>query len=131
MESILRIGSGRLRSGNLIKQNTGNVLQLISGEFWNTTTNLPKRVVITIKNAAGVVLANTLVKYAIYEYGGGIAYNPNWMQLVSKGVYLTDALGVLDVIYTGSVNFGETVYIAIIHPDTSPTESMIWNVTIQ
>jgi hypothetical protein len=131
MDSLLRVGGGsRLRTGNLVKQETGSVSYLIANEFWNITTNPIKRVSFTLKNSSAAIVANTLVKYAIFEYGTGNAYNPDWATPVSKGVTTTDSMGVFDVIYNGSVNFGGTAYIAIIHPNTSPTESLFWQTTI-
>jgi hypothetical protein len=130
MDSLFRLGSGRLRSGNLIKQVTGNVTQLIVNEFWIKTTNLTKRVTATIKNSAGVALASIQLKYCIFEYSDGIPYNDQWMSVTSHGVTTTDINGIIDIIYTGSAPIGGLAYLAILHPHSLPTESMIWTVTI-
>jgi hypothetical protein len=132
MENVFRQGqSGRLEPSDLIKKNYNGVSQSIANGFWNITTNLPKRIVLTLKNATGNLVASTTIKYAIYEYKSGNPYNFEWMKLVSAGGFTTDANGVLDVLYTGEVAVGGTAYVAVIHPDTTPTESLIWNVTVQ
>jgi hypothetical protein len=132
MDNVFRQSySSRLISADLIKKSYSGVSQLIANEFWNITTNLPKRIVLTLKNAAGDLVVSTAVKYGIFEYDSGNPYNASFMQLVSKGFAVTDANGVLDVIYTGIAAVGETAYVAVIHPNTTPTESMIWNVTVQ
>ena len=123
--------NGWLTSADLIKKSYSGVSQNIANEFWNITTNLTKRIVLTLKNAAGALVASTTVKYGIFEYRSGNPYNFEYMKLVSAGLFTTDVNGVLDVIYTGIAAVGETAYVAIIHPNTTPTESMIWATTIQ
>ena len=132
MENVFRsCNSGRLRSTDLIKKYYGGVSQDIANEFWTLTTYTPKSIVLTLKNAAGALVASTPVKYAIFEYEDGNPYNDAFMRLVGKGVFTTDANGVLEVLYTGSVGVGGTAYVAVIHPNTTPTESMIWSVVVQ
>ena len=122
--------SGRLRSDNLVKKYYSGVSQNIANEFWILTTNASKKISLIIKNAAGALVASTLVKYAIFEYDSGIPYNDAFMRLVSKGAFTTDVNGVLEILYIGIAAIGETAYVAVIHPNTSPTESMIWGVTV-
>ncbi len=131
-DNVFRQGlSGRLESSDLVKRYYGGVSQNVANEFWNITTNLPKRVVLTLKNAVGALVVSTTVKYAIFEYKDGNPYNFGYMDLVNKGGAITGADGVLDVLYTGIATVGETAYVAIIHSNITPTESMIWSVTVQ
>ena len=123
--------ASRLWTGTLLKCKSGGVSQLIANEFWNITTNPLKKISVILKNAAGALVASTLVKYAIFEYDNGVPYNNAFMRLVSKGAFTTNASGVLEVLYTGIAAVGETAYVAVIHPNTTPTESMIWATTIQ
>ena len=132
MDDILRsCYSGRLRSTDLIKKTMGGVSQNIANGFWTLTTYKPKSIILTLKNALGAVVASTLVKYAVFDNTEGNPYNYNWMTLTNKGVVTTTQDGVFEVLYTGNAIMGETVYIAIIHPVVSSTESMIWGVTVQ
>jgi hypothetical protein len=109
----------------------GGVSQSIANDFWTLTTYKPKSIILTLKNALGTVVASTLVKYAVFDNTEGNPYNYNWMTLTNKGVVTTTQDGVFEVLYTGNAIMGETVYIAIIHPVVSSTESMIWGVTVQ
>jgi hypothetical protein len=130
MDNIFRIGN-RLRCADDFVKNCGcNVSHLIANEFWIKTTNLTKRIAVTLKNAAGALVANTPVKYAVFEFSEAIPFNADFMALTSKGVYTTDASGNFEVIYTGSAQIGGYAYLAILHPHSSPTESVIWKVTI-
>lgn len=130
MDNVFRIGSGRLRAGDFVQDKQSGVSHLIANGFWIQTTNLTKRIAITLKNAAGAAVANTQVKYAVLEFSGAIPFNDNFMALTSKGVHTTDANGNFEIIYTGSAQIGDYAYLAIFHPHSSPTESVIWKVTI-
>jgi hypothetical protein len=130
MDSIFRIGN-RLKSGDdFIKKCGCSNSQLIANEFWTITTNLTKRVAIVLKNSSGVLVANTTVKWAVMEYSDGIPQNESFMKIVEKGVYTTDLNGNFDVVYTGVSQIGGFAYLMIMQPDASPTESLIWKVTI-
>lgn len=130
MSSIFRLGSGRLTANSMVGVNGYGVSQLIANEFWNFTVNPFKYVAVTLKNSAGAAVANTEVKYVIFEFAEAIPFNKNFMVLTSKGVYTTDSSGNFSVIYTGPAAIGGYAYLAILHPHSSPTESVIWKVTI-
>ena len=131
MDNIFRQGrSGRLESVDLVKRYYGGVSQDIANEFWTLTNYGTKQVSITIKNAVGSLVASTAVKYALFEYKSGNPYNFGFMSLVKAGIQTTSAGGVLTVIYTGEAGVGETVYVAVLHPNSVPTESMIWTTTV-
>lgn len=131
MDSLFRYGAGgRLRAGNLVKQIDSGVSQLIANEFFNMTLNPFKRISVTLKNAAGVALANVPVKYVVFEFAEGIPYNNNYMTITGKGVFTTDATGLFEIIYTGSALIGGQAYLGIIQPHNSPSESALWTVTI-
>lgn len=121
---------GRLKVGNLVQLINSGASHLIANEFWNYNVNPGKKIAVTLKNSAGAVVANTQVKFAVMEFSEAIPFNPDFMQLVSKGVYTTDASGNIQLNYTGIADIGGYAYLAILHPNSSPTESVIWKVTI-
>ena len=131
MDSVFRIGSGRLRSGDLIQKKIGDISHLLASEYWNISRNFSgKKVSVTLKNSAGALVANTDVKWALFEFDGAVPQNLNFMQVVEKGVYTTNASGIFEVNYTGLAAIGGFAYLAILHPHSSPAESVIWKVTI-
>jgi hypothetical protein len=130
MANVLRLGSGRLKSSDFVQKKQSGVSQLIANEFWNYSANEGKKISVTLKNSAGALVANTDVKYAVFEFDNAIPFNLNFMQVVSKGVYTTDASGNFVINYIGSSDIGGYAYLAILHPHSSPTESVIWKVTI-
>lgn len=131
MNSIFRQGGGRLRTGNLVQLTESGVSHLIANEFWNLPDNYSgKKISVTLKNSAGAAVANTAVKFAVFEFSEAIPENWDFMALTSKGVYTTDATGLFEINYTGSAQIGGFAYLAILHPNSSPTESVIWKVTI-
>lgn len=130
MSNVLRIGSGRLRSGDFVQDKLSSVSQLIANEFWNYTANEGRKIAITLKNSLGAAVANTEVKYAVFEFSEAIPFNADFMALTSKGVYTTDASGNFVINYTGSAPIGGFAYLAILHPNSSPVESVLWKVTI-
>ena len=90
------------------------------------TNNLTKRVRFILKKSDNSVVASETVKYGIFQYDSGAPANANWMTRDTKGTVATTAAGLVDVQYTGSVAVGGTVYVVIVRPDTTPTESMVW-----
>ncbi len=130
MDNVLRLGSGRLRGSDLVKDKLSGVSHLIANEFWIKTVNKTKKIAFTLKNAAGALVANTEVKYAVFEFADAIPFNNDFMAITSKGTYTTDAAGNFEIIYTGSSDINEYAYIAILHPHSSPTESVIWKIII-
>lgn len=90
-----------------------------------------KGVAMVLKNAANAIVTNTLVKWGIFEYGGGTPSDPDFLSLSDKGTDWTDGSGNLQIPYSGPSGKGDTVYVAVIHPDDTPAESMIWTDTIK
>ena len=89
-----------------------------------------KGISLTLKNAANALVTSTLVKWGIFEYGSGTPSDANWMSRSNKGTDFTDASGILKIPYSGATTKGGTVYVAVVQPDTSPTESMAWTDTV-
>ena len=132
MANVFRVcPSTRIRPTNLVNQALGGVSQLIANEFWTYTAYGGGHVTLTIRNAAGALVINTWVQYAIFEYGSGQPSNVNWMYPVSHGIALTSDVGVLDILYSGVAGVGETIYVSVLHPSASPTESFIWTDTVK
>jgi len=90
------------------------------------TNNLTKRVRFILKKSADAVVASETVKYGLHQYDSGAPANANWMTRDTKGTVVTTAAGLVDVEYTGAVAVGGTIYVVIIRPNATPTESMIW-----
>ena len=97
----------------------------------SVVTLFTKGISLTLKNAANALVINTLVKWGIFEYGSGTPSDANWMSQSNKGTDTTTSGGVLQVPYSGTTAKGGTVYVAVIQPDTSPTQSMVWTDTIK
>lgn len=131
MYSVFRENpGGRFRAGNLVQLVNSGVSQLIANDFWNYDVFQGKKIAVTLKNSTGALVANTEVKFAVFEFSDAIPFNPDFMQVISKGVYTTDASGNIELNYTGVAAIGSYAYLAILHPHSSPVESVIWKVTI-
>ena len=94
------------------------------------TNNLTKRIRLTLKDKDNNTVNSTVVKFGIFQFDGGVPANANWMTRDTKGTTTTSAAGVLDVEYTGAVAVGANVYVVIIQPNTTPTQSMVWTDTV-
>jgi hypothetical protein len=100
------------------------------------TNFLTKRIRFTLKNAAGSLVTSETVKLAVFTYNSGtvdddVSTATNlWMARHMKTLATTDGSGVLDVQYLGTESATDTMYVAVIRPNTSPTQSFIWNDTI-
>ena len=68
---------------------------------------------------------------AVYKYAGGSVADSNWMVLEQTATPTSSGAGVVEIEYTGAASVGGTVYVAVIQPNTTPTESFIWTETIQ
>jgi len=90
------------------------------------TNNLTKRVRFTLKKSDNSVVASETVKYGLFVYSSGETANGDWMSRDDKGTVATTAAGLVDVQYTGAGGVGGTIYVVIIRPNVTPTESMIW-----
>lgn len=135
--------SWKVRRAELIQQNdtvvldydqaTGIILAVDDSQELNTetdqavTNNLTKRIRLTLKDKNNATVASETVKYAVLEYDSGAPANANWMSRTDKGTVATDASGVLDVAYSGSTVVGSDVYVAVIRPNTTPTEAFVWH----
>ena len=135
--------SWKVRRAELIQQNDTMVLdysqasgailsvateQEIEEEVdFAVTNNLTKRIRLTLKDKNNNTVNSTTVKYGILQYDSGAPANANWMTRDTKGTAATNASGLLDVQYTGSVAVGANVYVVVIQPDTTPTESFTWH----
>ena len=95
------------------------------------TNNLTKRVRLTLKDKNNANVASETVKYGIFQYDSGAPANADWMTRDTKGTVATDANALLDVQYTGSVAVGADVYVVVIRPNTTPTESFVWNQVVE
>ena len=134
--------SWKVRRAELIQQNDTVVLdysqasgailavddnaELTETTDFSVTNNLTKRIRFILKKSDNAVVASETVKYGIFQYDSGAPANANWMTRDTKGTVATTAAGLVDVQYTGSVAVGGTVYVVIVRPDTTPTESMVW-----
>lgn len=76
-------------------------------------------------------IASETIKIAIDAYDSGVATNNNWMLRRQFGLTTTDGVGQISLLYTGSDNAGDTVYVTVIRPNTLPTQSMVWTTTVQ
>jgi hypothetical protein len=125
------MGTTRIKSADLRKKVLGGASQFLADDFFERLNFFPgKKIAVTLKNSTGAAVANTEVKFAIFEFDSAIPQNLNFMQLVSKGVYTTDASGNIELNYTGVAAIGSYAYLAILHPNSSPVESVLWKVTI-
>jgi hypothetical protein len=96
------------------------------------TNNLTKRVRFSLKKADDTVVVSETVKYSVHQFDSGAPANANWMAREVKGATATDASGEVDVDYSaGAAAVGGTVYVVVIRPDTTPTESMVWTDVVQ
>ena len=95
------------------------------------TNNLTKRARFTLRDSLDALVASETVKYGLFQYDSGLPANANWMTRDTKGTVTTTAAGLVDVQYTGAVAVGGTIYVAVIRPNTTPTESMVWTDTVQ
>ena len=95
------------------------------------TNNLTKRMRLILKNKDNNVVASVTVKYGIFQFDGGAPANANWMTRDVKGTTTTDANGLIDVEYTGALAVGSDIYVTIIQPNVTPTESFTWNQLIE
>jgi hypothetical protein len=76
-------------------------------------------------------IASETVKIAIDAYDSGVATNSNWMLRRQFGLTTTDGVGQISLLYNGVENPGDTVYVTVIRPNTTPTQSMVWTTTVQ
>lgn len=152
-ESALTYVSGnatanwKVRRAELIQQNdsvvmdyvraTGELLAVATNTELANTTNkavtnsLTKRIRFTLKKSDNSVVASETVKYSINEYDGGVPSNADWMARSAKGTTTTAANGLFDVEYTGATAVGQNIYAIVIRPDTTPTQSFVWNDAVQ
>lgn len=118
-------------AGNSLNPLNSVELPTVSGIAVNNL--LTKRIRFTLYGSNGSPLANTAVKVATAIYAGGVASTYNWMDdepNVFAGTYTTSAAGLVDFQYTGAQATGGTVYLIVIQPDSSPSESLIWPFTV-
>jgi len=90
----------------------------------------PLRITITLKDKNSALLASVAMKVATFKYAAGDETDSNWMVRESQQTVTTSGAGVLDFFYLGQANLGDTVYIAIIEPDSAPAQSVIWTTTV-
>jgi hypothetical protein len=93
--------------------------------------DLTKYIRFTLCNALDNLVANETIKIAISSYAGGVATAVAWLSKQQYGTVTTDVNGLVFFVYTGANNSGDTVYVTVIRPDTSPTESMVWTTIVQ
>jgi hypothetical protein len=93
--------------------------------------NLTKRVRFALKKADNSAAASETVKLGVFTFDSGTVANANWMTREMKSTPTTDGSGLVDVEYTGAGAVGATIYVVVIRPDTSPTQSLIWTITVQ
>lgn len=136
-----------VKTANLIQQDDTVVIDYVqaTGELYNigatvematevdqpVTNNLTKRIRFTLKKSDNSVVASETVKYSINEYDGGVPSNADWMARSAKGTTTTAANGLFDVEYTGATAVGQNIYAIVIRPDTTPTQSFVWNDAVQ
>lgn len=92
---------------------------------------LTKYIRFNLCKATDAPVVSETVKIAIFTYAGGVASASTWASKQQAGTTTTDASGLVFLTYTGTNLTGDTVYVAVIRPDSSPTESMIWVTTVQ
>lgn len=130
-------------------QTTGNTTDVITGtELARVVAdacamNLTRRIRFALKKADGTPAASETVKYAVFQYNNGVVdgYGDHvtesntkgmtWMLREQQGLATTDGNGVLDIPYIGNLVCGTTVYVVVIRPNVSPTQSFVWNDTIK
>ena len=92
---------------------------------------LTKKVAVILRDCTtSALLASVTLQYALLKYGAGSPGNADWMVLEQKGVVTTSPAGVFSVPYTGVSLVGDTIYIAILQPDPTPNETMLWTATV-
>lgn len=130
-----------VKNGNTISysysQATGNTLRTadsveLRDETDQTVTNsLSKKVHFKLMGSDGSAQASQTVKYAIQQYDSATPANANWLAREQKGTATTTSEGIFDISYTGAAAVGANVYVTIIRPDTTPTESFVWHDVVQ
>jgi hypothetical protein len=114
--------------GNSTSVSTGVKVDTITNA--TVTNSLTKRLRFTLKNAAGAAVATTAVKCAALSHQGGNVANASWMSRETKIVATSNAAGFIDMEYTGAAAVDALVYLAALHPDSSPGQSFIWPETV-
>jgi hypothetical protein len=79
----------------------------------------------TLRDKLNALVTERAVRMAVYTYAAGDPTDPDWMTLEQKALPSTDVDGLLDLIYDGDSNAGETVYIGLIIDD-DPAQTMLW-----
>ena len=96
---------------------------------------LTKRIHFTLYDSTNALVSAETIKLAVLAYNSGTVdtgvQSDLWMKRSFKTTTTTDANGVVDVRYYGSEVSGDTVYIAVIRPNTSPTECFVWADTVK
>jgi len=109
---------------------------------WHVSNFLTKRIRFNLLKADDTPAASETVKVAVLKYNSGTVENTGdnidrlgfagtWLKREMEFLATTDSNGLLDALYNGPSAVGGTVYLIVIRPNTSPTESLIWTYTIQ
>ncbi len=93
------------------------------------TNSLTKRIRFVLKDKDGAAVT-VAIKYALLEDANGVASDSTWMSRTDKGTTTPDGSGNVDVEYTGTVAVADTCYVAVIQPNVTPVQSMIWPDTV-
>lgn len=93
--------------------------------------NLANHIRFVLRDSNGALLVSTQVSFSIHTYASGNQANAGWMVREQKGTATTDADGVLDISYTGSMALGGLVYVAIFQPSAAPTQTVLWSATVE
>lgn len=91
---------------------------------------LNKYIRFILKGGNNLIVVSQTVKFAILNYAGASTTSVNWLARQQYGTTTTDGSGQISFVYTGTNVAGDTVYVTIIRPDSSPSESMIWTTTV-
>ena len=119
---------------------TGNSTDVFNSAAILTVTDqkvnnlLTKKIRFVLKKADNTVDVSETVNIAICQYSTETLVNDPWalwMTRQQQQTTTTDGNGHIDMDYSGSNTVGDTVYVIILRPGSSPTESLIWATTIQ
>lgn len=94
-----------------------------------------KRFRFYLKKADGSAVVSETIKIAALNYNGGTVDSQwnaqgSWMKPLWLATTSTDSSGFVDIQSYCNCNPGDTEYLAIIRPNTSPVESMLWTATL-
>ncbi|HUC96773.1 MAG TPA: hypothetical protein VMR16_03885 [Candidatus Saccharimonadales bacterium] len=119
---------------------TGNATDVFTGVEITNVTNLKvdnfltQKIRFQLKKSDNTIDVSETVNIGICTYTTETLVNDPWalwMTRQQQQTTTTDVNGQIDVDYYGSNIVGDSVYVIILRPGASPTESLIWPTTVQ